>query len=370
MSPRSNQPEADDRIATEAAAWVLRQDRGLSAVEQDALSEWLSSDPRHREALLRHRRQWSRLDALADWRPEHGEAPNPDLLTAQTQRDGRRTRMVVWSFAAAASLALLFALQPLFFNPDKAVEHETQEQQPPPDNQRRLADGSVIELNLDAAISLRYTPAERRVVLERGEAHFTVAKDPERPFVVEVGSYEVRAIGTAFNIRNGTQAVEVLVTEGTVGLATQAPAAAAQALQPTSTQPTGNAAATKGPAPALTRLDARQRAVLPPAEVQTHAAAMVSPQIATLTPGEIERVLAWQHRMLEFSSQPLAEIVAEFNRRNRIQLVIADPDLAGLRVSAKLRSDNVAGFVRLLERGFGARAERRGDREIELHQGR
>ena len=42
-------------IAREAAAWVVREERGLTAPEQDALSHWLASDPRHGE-ILRERR--------------------------------------------------------------------------------------------------------------------------------------------------------------------------------------------------------------------------------------------------------------------------------------------------------------------------
>jgi hypothetical protein len=37
---------------------------------------------------------------------------------------------------------------------------------------------------------------------------------------------------------------------------------------------------------------------------------------ATLTPGEIARVLAWQHRLLNFTATPLGDIVAAYNRRN------------------------------------------------------
>lgn len=369
MSDKSNKPESTDRIATEAAAWVLRQDRGLSAEEQDALSEWLSADTRHGDALRRHRRQWARLDVLADWRPEHGDAPNPDLLTVQAQRPWWQSHWAAWSFAAAAAIALLLTLPPLFrnFHVDAA---QSAAQEPPPENQRHLADGSVVELNVDASISVRYTASERRIVLERGEAHFTVAKDPLHPFIVEVGSYEVRAIGTAFNIRNDARAVEVLVTEGTIGLATHNRVSAPQDGPSTPPQGTKDIASQNGSSPSFTRLDARQRAVLPAAASPGPAAAApVPPQIATLTPVEIERVLSWQHRLLEFSSQPLADIVAEFNRRNKIQLIIADPELAGMRVSAKLRSDNVKGFVRLLERGFGTRVEQHGDREIVLHHG-
>jgi transmembrane sensor len=166
----------------------------------------------------------------------------------------------------------------------------------------------------------------------------------------------VRAVGTAFNVRVADSAVEVLVTEGQVrlqppaDLATTAGPASVPAAQPASSLPV--------PGPLL---GARQRAV-----VGTAPGTVAAPQIATLTPGEIERVLAWQHRLLHFTSTPLAEIAAAFNRRNATQLVLADPALAALRVSASLRSDNVAGFVHMLETGFGMRAERRGDAEILL----
>ena len=49
-----------------------------------------------------------------------------------------------------------------------------------------------------------------------GEAYFTVAKNPGRPFVVAAGGVGVRAVGTAFNVRLDSDAVEVLVTEGRV----------------------------------------------------------------------------------------------------------------------------------------------------------
>jgi transmembrane sensor len=41
-------------------------------------------------------------------------------------------------------------------------------------------------------------------------------------------------------------------------------------------------------------------------------------------------------------------------------MVIADPALGAIKVSASLRSDNVEGFIRLLEAGFGVQAEYRG----------
>src|SRR5581483_9214616 len=82
-----------------------------------------------------------------------------------------------------------------------------------------LADGSVVELNGNTQVQVAYSPAERRVRLVQGEAHFTVAKNKRRPFWVEAQGVSVRAVGTAFNVRLDPQRVDVLVTEGRVPVA-------------------------------------------------------------------------------------------------------------------------------------------------------
>lgn len=340
--PKDSSPE---RIAEEAAAWILRRDRGLSADEQDAFLEWLAVDPRHGAEIARHRQHWKRLDQLAQWRPEHGSRPNPDLLAPPLRRRLFRFAPVAL-LAAAAAAALVFAWKPASPGEAEAAPAAPLVEAP---RDRVLEDGTRVELNRDASLLVRFTPGERRVVLERGEAHFAVTKDPARPFVVQVQGVDVRAVGTAFNVRVGSAAVEVLVTEGRVQLDQRR-------------EPAGAGEAPPAPLPQI--LEARQRAVV------SLAAATTLPEIATLTAGEIERVLAWQHRVIDFTAAPLMDVVAEFNRRNAVQIVIVDPELASIRVSATLRSDKIDSFVRLLETAFEARAERRGDTEILLRAAR
>jgi transmembrane sensor len=337
-----------EQIAQEAAAWVLRSDRGLTAAEQDEFSSWLASDPRHGEQLARHRRHWNRLDRLAQWRPEHGDLPNPDLLAPPPNHSRRVWQLVVLPLAAA--IALVFWLgQPARNGTGGARPTAAATPTPAdPSASRVLEDGTMVDLNRGAILTTRYSPGERRVILEHGEAHFAVTKDPGRPFIVQAGGVDVRAVGTAFNVRIGVAAVEVLVTEGRVQLGGIK----------------GSPGAGAGPmsAPPPPVLEARQRAVV------SRGATPPAPRIDTLTRGEIERVLAWQQRLLDFNATPLREIVAEFNRRNVVQLVVSDAELASVRISAAFRSDNIEGFVSLLEAGFGARAERRSDTEIVLRR--
>ena len=75
-------------------------------------------------------------------------------------------------------------------------------------------------------------------------------------------------------------------------------------------------------------------------------------------------------RLLTFSDEPLAVILNEFNRHNPVTLRLDDPALQELRLSARFRSDNVAGFLRLLEAEFGIRAAAQGPGEILLRAAR
>lgn len=81
-----------------------------------------------------------------------------------------------------------------------------------------LPDGSIAYLN--SSSSLRYLAnfesLERRVIL-KGEAFFEVAKDPNKPFIVESNSIETVALGTAFNVNAfNPQEIRISLVEGEV----------------------------------------------------------------------------------------------------------------------------------------------------------
>ena len=211
---------------------------------------------------------------------------------------------------------------------------------------RTLEDGSVIELNRGAELRVDFSAGERHIELSRGEAHFQVAKDPNRPFTVRAGTVTVRAVGTAFNVQRRTATVDVLVTEGTVDVRTPKPA-----------HPGEREAAE------VARVEAGHRCVV-------SLAPDAAPAVIAITPEDTTRLLAWQPTVLDFAEAPLSAIIAEFNRRNApFQISVDDPALADLPLSASLRSDNVEGFLRLLEGGFGLEVERFGN-VISLHRPR
>ena len=339
MKPEPTKPRSREEIERTAAEWVLRRDRGLTAQERDELFHWLAADPRHGEALALQRWGWDELDRLAGLQTSLGAVPDPDLFAPRAKVRVRRWWWLAAtsSLAAAAGVALLITTRSPKVGPEQATPMvAVSTVLAAPCERMTLEDGSVVDLNRGSSAEVDYSATERRVRLVRGEASFTVAKNPARPFVVSAGGVDVRAVGTVFNVRLEPAAVEVVVSEGRVNV--------------------------DAPARAATSLSVGQSAVV------ALTAAGIPPQIATLSADEIAARLAWQPRLLDFTDAALAEIVAEFNRRNPVQLRVADPLVGAVRLSATFRSDNVEGFVRLMESDFGMRAEWRGEREMELRR--
>ncbi len=346
MNRPSQNPRSRDEIESAAAQWVLRRDRGLTAAEQDELSQWLAADPRHGEALALQRWGWDELDRLTGMQTSLGAVPDPDLFAPSAK--ARAWRRLGW-LVATSSLAAAAAVAVMIYLGGREIEQAgatptvvTAEVAAlaAPCERRTLEDGSVVDLNRGAAVEVVFTAAERRVTLVRGEANFTVAKDAVRPFIVTAGGVAVRAVGTVFNVRLGGAAVEVVVAEGRVRV-----------------DPTA-----RGIGSDARMLSVGQSTVVP------LAAAEAPPQITTLTDVELAARLAWQPRLLDFTNAPLSEIVADFNRHNPVQLVVGEPALGALRLSASFRSDNVEGFVRLMESDFGMSAEWRSERAIVLRR--
>jgi transmembrane sensor len=197
-------------------------------------------------------------------------------------------------------------------------------------------------LHRGSRISFGNFPAARRIRLLTGEAHFTVSKTSAQPFIVHADQVTIRDLGTAFDVRLDFARVAVLVTEGSVAVSNLAATAA-----------TTNES--------QTLLTVGQRAI-----VQT-ASPVPIVEVAAPASHEIEAALAWKSHRLSFERTPLADALVELNRYNVAQLAVGDPAIATDLIAGSVQSDNLDGFVRLLESGFGITAERRG-RDIILRR--
>jgi len=333
-------------IEDAAITWLTERDDGFSPAREREFAHWLRADPRHAATVSRLEQTLGLLGELPAYRTELNiafgrAAPVVAFPPASAEQPATRrwSRSLAWAGVAAALTFGSFvgwrALQPpreIHFTTTVAGYERA-----------RLDDGSTLELNAASAVRVQFTAAERHVKLESGEAHFAVAHDTARPFIVSAGGIAVRAVGTAFNVRYATGGdIEVTVTEGKVRIGQSGPASAAAESAPL--------------------VCAGQRIVLP-----HHAP---PPTVEHVDPATLRAALAWQSRLADFAEAPLADVIARFNARSRIQLLIADETLAARRIGGTFALDEAEAFVRLLERDGEIIGERRGETEIHLRRAR
>jgi transmembrane sensor len=365
----------DDPIEATAAAWLAEREEGLAPAQAREFERWCRQDPRHAAAVARLEHACAVLQKLpfikdrlrvdaAQRFPEQTLANASGWRTAfNALHPLRGFRLAALGIAAAVALGAVALWQ------WPAAVAETRYATASQGYESvLLEDGSVLELNSNSDARVRFSRQERTVTLASGEAHFKVAPDPRRPFIVRAGDVAVRAVGTAFNVRLGPDELEVLVTQGRVSVS---PAAVDLPARPPRANPDPSRSAGLTAPPAQVRvgggatfLIANERAIVP------FRTAEVAPRVEKVEPAAILQALAWQERKLQFSETPLREVAEQFNRRNRLQLVIADPELAGRPVGGTFAADNVEAFVRLLEKSGNVVAERRSEWQIVLRQAR
>lgn len=335
---------ASGEVDTTASRWLVRQRRGLDAPEQRELSDWLGSDASHAAA-------YSRMAEMADvlQRARTHGATTAILAELAARGRQRRTRRVVATTTLVAAMVISAVGWWNGFNP------EAQRTQAPiaahnTELIRRLPDGSIVELNGRAEIVVKFDAAVRLVELVRGEALFRAEKDPARPFVVRAAGVEVRAVGTAFNVRLSPTAVEVLVTEGKVGVDDVA--------QRKSLLPSDQ--------PGVDRLLVAGEKIV----VANPSAASPAVELSHVSAADIKAHLAWRVPRLEFEGVVLAQAVEQMNRQNRIQIFVDDDEIAQLRISGAFLADDPQTFARLVAATFGIEARQRSDSEIELRKGK
>ncbi len=378
-------------IADEAARWLARRDRGLTPAEQDAYMQWLTADPRHAEILAQHAAAFERMMQLYHWQPGQSADANPDLFAPRPILPWRR-----WGLSLAAAAALVLGGALLWREASPTVSPEHPKSYLRVNERQALPDGSVVELKDGSRIVVEFSAEERRVRLT-GEAHFQVAKNPT-PFVVVAGGVALKAVGTAFNVRLDADAVDVLVTEGRVAVATLKAEDGGRRPEDGDRRPeAGGRMPEDGGRPALrpvrrslgeggslggagrgedggqslssvvrgpwSEIAAGQRAVVP-------LAPAAAPRISDVAPAEAKELLGWQAPRLQFFETPLAVAVGEFNQRNGTRLVVADRELGAVPIGGTFRADNPEGFVRVLELTLDIKAEPRDGGEIVLTRSR
>ena len=136
-----------------------------------------------------------------------GDAMREDIFLEVNNRIERSLRRRFWLriSAVAASVTLLFSISNYisFHEGYKKLNSQMVEMVNPMGMRSSvvLSDGTKVILN--AGTTLSYPTAfvsGQREVKVNGEAFFEVSHDKEHPFIVSTSKYQVKAVGTSFNV--------------------------------------------------------------------------------------------------------------------------------------------------------------------------
>ncbi len=332
---------------------AVANDEGLDARESAALAAWLKASPVHVEEFLRASAiardlrearsdpDYSLESVLARARADD-ESPVrshwPHVVAEVTGVFSRRWLATAATLAAVAVLSFgLLSLwrvhlagpgpAPVAGTPTLHFETRHGEQL-----SRRLPDNSVLHLNTDSAVTVRFSDTERLVLLTSGQAEFEVTHDPARAFRVLTGSAEVIAIGTQFDVHLKEDATVVTVIEGRVAVGP--------------TPMLGKAGSTPGNAPRYVQVAADQ---------QIRVTADEWP--ASPTAVDAQHTTAWLHREIVFDHEPLERVAAEFNRYAPKPIEIVTPALKKLQISGAFATDDTDALIAFLRTIKGVRVE-------------
>ena len=338
-------------IAQEAADWFVANRAGLTVKEQQSFAAWLKASPVHVEEYLavsviaRDLRAaceapQSSIDDLLG-RARHEEQSSVQPLWPRLL-EGLRTPSQRWQLAAVAvatigvvslGLLVLWNLRPSANvsapGPVIAQHFETRhgEQQT-----FRLPDNSMLHLNTDTAVTIRYSQKERLVTLTSGEADFEVAHAPGRPFRVFAGPAEVVDLGTRFDVRLQHNSTLVTVLEGRVAVGLSLPAQ--------------SGSANPNHAARFMQLGADEQITVTDGQWP-----------ATPVPVDAQRATAWLHRQMMFDREPLERVASEFNRYAPKPIEITTPALRSLEISGVFATDDNEAFIAFLRSLDGVHVE-------------
>jgi transmembrane sensor len=337
----TSEEQVRELIATQAGEWFVAHRVGpLEAAERRAFYAWLAASPSHIEEYLGVASIARQLPVAADDpdlplerildRVRAESAAAASLPAASSDASPRRHVQLTarWRWAAVPAALAIVGVGLLWWigGQSHAERYTTRHGE---QITRRLSDGSLMHLDTDTAVTVRYDQAQRLVELERGQVYFEVAHQQPRPFRVLAGYADTVALGTKFSVYRQPESSLVTVVEGqvAVGLAPGLPGAA-------------GAAGRTVPVRAGEQLQV-SRGSLPDAAV----------------PVDTRRGTAWLRREIVFEQEPLGIVAAEFNRYSATPIEIETPELRTLRISGVFSADDTETFVAFLKSLDGVSVE-------------
>lgn len=324
-------PTTDEAaLQREAMEWVIHLTSGnATAGDASRLNRWRAETRAHRKAFAEANLLWDRLGAAATVgsraagarRTEtppgtHDPAAGPSERWLR-RSTGRRAVLGGALAAAAAAVGYVVVRPPLHLWPsvaELAADYRTGTGE-----QRHITVGSGVSVSMNTQTSLAIrapSPEADQIELITGEAAIATGAAASRPLVVIANQGRTIASHATFNIRRDGASVRLACLDGEV------------------------------------RVEHRNQALRVQAQQQVAYNDRGVSQLAAIDPA---MVTAWQHGMLVFRYEPLAQVIQEVNRYRSGRIILLNQGLGQRPVVASFHIDRLDEVVTRIQDVFGAR---------------
>ena len=286
-----------------------------TAEEQVTLENWVKASEANKRLFLEWKHAWQMAGINAmNFNIEKAKqiiadnfATEESVMLKIPREPATRKLNISWRIAAAVVIfaALGFLLFTMFGNNEqqlvasKSVVAGT------------LADGSKITLNQNSTLVYpkKFDDDQRKVKLN-GDAFFEVAKNPEKPFIIEAGETQIKVLGTSFYVdaRPGQNQVEVTVKSGRVAL-----------IAPDQSQ---------------VILTAGQKGIFIKNEKDLYK-----------EENPDENYLAWKTGLIRFENTELSQVAKVLNRTYGVHITLQNRALENCRITANFENQTLADIL-------------------------
>ncbi|RBQ31103.1 siderophore-interacting protein [Arcobacter sp. FW59] len=195
-------------IKDEAIKWATLKKEGLSQNQEKELELWLQKSDLHKKAFEDANLIYSIFKNLPKEQSE--------ILSKQAHKGAKRTKFIektVKPFIGFAAVLSCLFIGYKFFVPNYTQSYHTAFNTV---KNELLPDGTKISVDTNSKMEISFFDNRRKVLLENGQVLFEVAKDENKPFIINSGKTKIEVVGTKFEVRNLDNITTVNVKDGIV----------------------------------------------------------------------------------------------------------------------------------------------------------
>lgn len=298
------------QIQQQANYWLEQQAQGMNAKQRDAFSKWLNTSKQHQDAY----HQSQQVNELLT----HLDETNLDTFTLTDNvkpltTPKHRTIFTKLYPAAACIAVLMLAMLSYSYWPTTTNSQFQAHYQSARDQliDFSLPDGSQISLDAKTQLAFNFNSQQRLSNLHQGRALFDIAKNPQRPFIINTERAKITVLGTRFSIDKKAKSTQVSVEHGRVKVQ-------------------------------ISQHSHHDIELIQGQQVTINAQGM---NVQNINPQLVD---AWRQGRLVFNNVPLGEVCAEFKRYHDTDFIFTDNDASKIKLSGTFTASELDNFLNLL----------------------